>query len=308
MLKYKIIVNPQADRGKSVLAVPRIEEALKSHHLQYDLVYTERPWHAAELTQQAIADGYDVIVSAGGDGTSNEVLNGFMLARQNGKVRAAMGVIPIGRGNDFAFGMGAPTDELEACEALAQAKRKWIDVGKVTGGFYPQGRYFGNGIGIGFDAVVGFVAARNKVLTGFMSYLWAALKTIFLYFHAPEVKIELDDEVITLSVLMVSVMNGKRMGGGFMMAPDGIPDDGLFNLCIATHMSKLKVLATIPKFMNATQFTDKDVRAAQTRRVVVTAINGSLPAHGDGETISTATDRIEMELLPRQIELIIKSE
>ena len=109
-----------------------------------------------------------------------------------------------------------------------------IDIGRVAGGLYPQGRYFGNGVGIGFDAVVGFVAQKKKRLTGFASYIVAALKTIFLYYRAPLVRIEYDGQTLTLPSLMVSVMNGRRMGGGFMMAPQAQPDDGLFDLCIAS--------------------------------------------------------------------------
>lgn len=308
MLRYKVIVNPQADRGESIKSLPQVEELLKDNGFNYDLAITDKPWQAADLAQQAILEGYDVIVAAGGDGTANEVINGFMRARSNGKVMAAMGIIPIGRGNDFAYGMGAPTKMEQAIEALKHDHRKTVDIALVSGGLYPEGRYIGNGIGIGFDAVVGFVAARHKLLTGFVSYLWAALKTIFLYYKAPQVKIELDDEEIVMDALMVSVMNGRRMGGGFMMAPDGVPDDGLLNLCIASQVSQIKCLLLLPKFMNATQFSDKAIRAGQSRRVVVTALKGSLPVHGDGETIATETDRIVMELFPRQIDLIVSPE
>jgi diacylglycerol kinase (ATP) len=308
MLRYKVIVNPQADRGESIKSLPQVEELLKKNGIQYDLAITERPLHGVDLTQQAIADGYDVIIAAGGDGTANEVINGFMRARSNGKVKAAMGIIPIGRGNDFAYSMGAPTEVEAAIDAIKQDHRKSVDIGLVSGGLYPEGRYIGNGIGIGFDAVVGFVAARHKHLTGFISYLWAALKTIFLYYKAPQVKIELDNEEIVMDALMVSVMNGRRMGGGFMMAPDGVPDDGLMNLCIANQVSQIKCLILLPKFMNATQFSDKDIRGAQSRRVVVTALKGTLPVHGDGETIALDADRIVMELFPKQIDLIVSPE
>jgi diacylglycerol kinase (ATP) len=308
MLRYKVIVNPQADRGESIKSLPRVEELLKLNGFQYDLAITEKPWQAADLAQQAIADGYDVVIAAGGDGTANEVINGFMRARSNGKIKAAMGIIPIGRGNDFAYGMGAPTELEAAIEALKQDHRKTVDIAHVQGGLYPDGRYIGNGIGIGFDAVVGFVAARHKILTGFISYLWAALKTIFLYYKAPQVKIEMDDEEIVMDALMVSVMNGRRMGGGFMMAPDSEPDDGILNLCIANQVSQVKCLILLPKFMNATQFSDKDIRAGKARRVVVTALKGTLPVHGDGETIAHDADRIVMELFPKQIDLIVSPE
>jgi diacylglycerol kinase family enzyme len=92
MARYKIIVNPTAGRGAGKRAVPLIEQTLRDYDLDFDLVHTEYPWHAAELAQQAATTGYDIVVAVGGDGTANEVLNGLMLARQEGEGSAAMGV------------------------------------------------------------------------------------------------------------------------------------------------------------------------------------------------------------------------
>ncbi len=307
MSRYYLIVNPTSGRGAGETLIPRVEELLRGHGLQFDRVLTERPWHAAELAQQAAASGrYDVIVAMGGDGTSNEVLNGLMLARQAGvSPLPALGVLSVGRGNDFAFGVDIPHALEAGCQILATDRRRTIDVGRVSGGLYPQGRYFGNGVGIGFDAVVGFVAAKMKRLSGFPSYIVAALKTIFLYYHAPRVKIEYDGQELTLSTLMVSVMNGRRMGGGFMMAPQGQPDDGLFDLCIAREVSRSRIFALIPKFMSGTQAAHPAITTLRAARVTVTALAGSLPAHADGETLCTEGDRLSLELLPQQIEVVV---
>jgi diacylglycerol kinase (ATP) len=129
-----------------------------------------------------------VVVAVGGDGTANEVLNGLVRARQAGCGSAALGLIPVGRGNDFAYGVGIGGGLEVAFQGLAGGQSRWIDVGLVVGGDYPHGRYFGNGVGIGFDAVVGFEALKLKRLHGFPSYIVAALKTIFLYFNAPTVR------------------------------------------------------------------------------------------------------------------------
>ena len=97
-----------------------------------------------------------MVVAAGGDGTLNEVLNGLMCASTSQDDRPALGTIPIGRDNDFSFGMDVPHDIEAVCQLLASGECRPIDVGLVKGGDYPEGRYFGNGVGIGFDAVVGF--------------------------------------------------------------------------------------------------------------------------------------------------------
>jgi diacylglycerol kinase (ATP) len=335
MPRYKIIANPVAGRGAGERSVLQVERILSGYGLDFDIVRTERPWHAAELAQEAAAAGYDVVVAMGGDGTSNEVLNGLMRARTPIPVpspyegegespipvpspyegegetatsggRCAMGMLCVGRGNDFAYGAGVPIDLEVGCWALAQRHRRTIDVGRVIGGRYPEGRYFGNGIGIGFDAVVGFEAVKMTRLHGFPSYMVAVLKTVFLYYKAPLVNIEYGGQTVTQPALMVSIMNGQRMGGGFMMAPEGRPDDGLFDLCIAREVSRARIFGLIPHFMRGTQASQEPIRTARARRVVVTAVEGVLPAHADGETLCTEGRRLEVELLPRQIDVICR--
>ncbi|MFA9403726.1 MAG: diacylglycerol kinase family protein [Anaerolineales bacterium] len=304
MTKYKIIVNPTSGRGTAAEAVPDLDRFLREHNMDFDLVLTERPEHAVELAEQAALDGFDVVVVAGGDGTANEVLNGLMLAKQAGADGVALGMIAIGRGNDFAFGVNVPQGLEEGCRVLLDDFRSSMDVGLVTGGLYPEGRYFGNGVGIGFDAVVGFEALKMTRLQGFLSYIVAAVKTIFLYYKAPLVRIEFDGKMEEKYALMVSIMNGRRMGGGFMMAPESGIDDGLLDLCIAEQVSKARIFALIPRFMAGTQASQPSIQTARTRSIVVTALEGSLPAHADGETLCTEGEQLNVEILPRQIEII----
>ncbi len=304
MTKYKIIVNPTSGRGTAAEAVPDLDRFLREHNMDFDLVLTERPEHAVELAEQAALDGFDVVVVAGGDGTANEVLNGLMLAKQAGADGVALGMIAIGRGNDFAFGVNVPQGLEEGCRVLLDDFRSSMDVGLVTGGLYPEGRYFGNGVGIGFDAVVGFEALKMTRLQGFLSYIVAAVKTIFLYYKAPLVRIEFDGKTEEKYALMVSIMNGRRMGGGFMMAPESGIDDGLLDLCIAEQVSKARIFALIPRFMAGTQASQPSIQTGRTRSIVVTALEGSLPAHADGETLCTEGEQLNVEILPRQIEII----
>jgi YegS/Rv2252/BmrU family lipid kinase len=304
MMRYKIIVNPTSGRGTGERSIPEIESLLQSSGLDFDLVRTERPWHAPALAQKAAADGFDVVVSAGGDGTANEVINGLMAAKDSGDGNASMGVLSVGRGNDFAFSMGIPNDLETGCRILAQNHRRTVDVGRVTGGLFPEGRYFGNGLGIGFDAVVGFEALKLKRLHGFASYVVAALKTIFLYFRAPMMRIEMDNDEITIPALMVSAMNGIRQGGGFIMAPNGSPDDGQFDVCIASQVSRPQMFVLIQKFMAGTQEGHAAIQITQSSKVVVTALEGVLPAHGDGETICTDGTQLTIELFPKKLDVI----
>lgn len=302
MGKYRLIVNPAARGGTAGQSIPEIERRLRKSGLDFDLVQTERPWHAVELAQAAAAE-VDVVVAVGGDGTANEVLNGLMVAKNAGHT-VTMGVLCVGRGNDFAFGVGIPIELAAGCEALAADRRRTIDVGHVVGGDFPEGRYFGNGVGIGFDAVVGFVAAKMKHVSGFIGYFVAAIKTIFLYFKAPLVRLEFDDQPMNLHALMVSVMNGTRMGGGFMMAPNGVPDDGVFDLCIARQVSRPRIFALMLKFMKGTQAEHPAITTGRTNRITVTAVEGTLPAHADGETLCTEGRKLELEIIPNAIEIV----
>lgn len=304
MTRYKLIVNPIAGRGVAESSIPRIDQLLRDHGLAFDIVRTQGPWHASDLAQEAVNDGYHVVVAVGGDGTANEVLNGLMRAKQTSDSESTLGVLSVGRGNDFAYGAGVPSDLTQACKVLAQSQPTRMDVGFVQGGLYPEGRYFGNGVGIGFDAVVGFEALKMKRLSGFISYLVAALKTIFLYYKAPKVLIECDDQTMEMYTLMVSTMNGRRMGGGFMMAPQALNDDGLFDYCIASQVSRARIFALIPLFMNGTQANNPAITTGQTRKISVTALEGVLPAHSDGETLCTDGKSLSIQILPGQLQIL----
>lgn len=300
MAKYRIVVNPVSGRGAGKESIPTIRQYFENRHFDYELVLSERPGHAIELAERAVAGGYDTIIGVGGDGTANEIICGLMQARQG----ATMGMLAVGRGNDFAFGVGIPKGLEAGCRVISNGYRKKIDIGRVVGGDYPEGRYFGNGVGIGFDAVVGFEALKMTRLTGLISYIVAALKTIFLYYQAPFVRIEYDRQELELPALMVSIMNGRRMGGGFMMAPDSSPTDGLLDLCIARQVSRGRIFTLIPHFLKGDQAKEEPITTCQARRVVVTALEGTLPAHADGETLCYQGKQLTIELLPTQLEII----
>lgn len=304
MSQNLLIVNPISGRGFAGRSLPLIEQELKKANIDYKMLLTERPWHAADLAEQGARDGYETVIIASGDGTANEVLNGLMRARKAGFDKTAMGQIAVGTGNDFAYGMGIPGGVEIGCKILGENYRRRVDVGIVKGGDYPEGRYFGNGVGIGFDAATGFVAARIRWTRGLLLYLIAAIETIFVYYKAPNVRLTYDSKEIIISPLMISIMNGRRMGGGFFFAPNGDPGDGIFDLCIARAASQLRIFGLIPYFMKGTQATQKEVIMDHARRVKVEALQGSLPVHCDGETVCFEGKDLTIDLLPSQIEFI----
>jgi len=307
MTKYMIIANPNAGHGKGARAIPEIEQELTRLDLDFDLVRTERVGHGIQLASQAALEGYDVIVAAGGDGTVNEVLNGLMEARQASENRPALGVLCTGRGNDFAPCINIPDDLPAALQVLKEDHRRRIDIGRVSGGIFPQGRYFANNVGVGFDAI-GTIEVAKLPEWGMFSFLIAILKTIFLYYKGPTVRLDYDDQTLTTSTMMLLTMNGKRMGTGFKMAPDSKPDDGLFDLVIVRQVSRARIFSLIPHFMKGTQGTQPEIQTLRAARVAITALEGSLPAQSDGEIICVEGKRLDIEMLPHQIDVVCPRE
>ncbi len=284
---YVVIHNPVAGHGRARDRMRDAEQLLRRNDVGYELLVTEYPGHAIELARQAaLSNRCRAIVAAGGDGTANEVLNGMMQARLTGAAVPALGVLSIGRGNDFAYGAGLPTTIESAVEALVGGSVATIDVGFLRGGVYPDGRYFGNGIGIGFDTIVGFEAAKLKRVRGFAGYLIGALKVLLLYYRAPLLTIRTDDGERAQPCIQVSVMNGRRMGGGFHMAPDARIDDGLLDICIAGSPRRFQMIALFLRYLRGTQSGHPHISICRTGSVSVVSDGAPLAIHADGETIS----------------------
>jgi diacylglycerol kinase (ATP) len=302
--RYKVIINPIAGKGKAAERIPEVEARLREYKLDYEIQVTKDVWHAAELARDAGREGFTVVVSGGGDGTANEVINGLMLAKNRGERIPAMGILSIGRGNDFSYGADIPKDLASCIEVLRLDRRRPLDVGQVKGGFYPEGRYFGNGIGVGFDTIVGLEAAKLTHVHGFMAYVIGALKTFIMYPEAPEVSVAFDSMVIEQPSHQISIMNGKRMGGTFFMAPEAKNYDGLFDLCMAERLSRREMVALIARYTKGTQASHKKMKTARSARYDISAPQGGLVVHADGETICTDGKALSVECLPGQIEII----
>jgi len=303
-MKTTVIVNPASGRGRARKQIPTIERMLRASNLDFDLLQSKRPWHAAEIAEAAARQSVEAVIAAGGDGTVNEVINGLMRARADGFVKPALGVLGIGTGNDFAESLNLPGNLENSIQAIMRNTRRLVDVGFLKGCSVPDGRYFGNCVGIGFDAAGGVLAEKITWARGLLAYLIAALQNIFIYYKAPTLEIQLDAETITMPSLLVSIMNGKRIGGGFWTAPNASLDDGLFDLCIAEEVSRPRMLTLLPHFLKGTQATQPEIQMKRTRVVKIRAIQGVMPIQTDGEILSDACQEVTIEILPKQLEVI----
>ncbi len=280
---FTVILNPIAGHGLADDKVLGILQRLKSHEISYTLIKTEYPGHAKELAIEACTNEGAAVIAAGGDGTINEVINGLM--EQKSVKLPILGIIPIGRGNDFSYGVSIPKDLDECLDIICEGNLRTIDVGNVRGGDYPEGRWFGNGIGIGFDTIVGLEAAKMKHLHGAAGYIFGALKTLIIYPKAPALEITYDQGMKKIEPALVSIMNGKRMGGAFYMAPDGDPSDGLFNLCMTRQGKRMHLLKDMMHYTKGTQASLEDTETLQSSSYHIKAVAGGMAVHADGETI-----------------------
>jgi YegS/Rv2252/BmrU family lipid kinase len=309
-VKFKVIVNPFAGRGLGARSTPKIRRLLSAQGLNYDLVSTNQTGEAVNLARQAVLDGYDTIVAVGGDGTYHEVINGMLAASEarssvNGDTIGNLGVLPVGSGCDFAWMVGIPSDLEAACGLLARHRTKVIDMGRVTVDGVP--RYFDNTVGIGFDGVVTAECRKIKYLRGMALYLPVVLKTVFASFKPARSTIDYEDDGqlqrLEKTILMATVCNGRREGGGFFIAPQAENDDGIFDLCLADNIPRLQILGMVPHFMRGTHVDKSCVTMIRSKRVVITSAD-DLIAHADGEMLCTDGHRIECEVLPRQMRVV----
>jgi len=290
----KLIANPIAGRGRGGKILPQVQEALNRAGLEFSEAVTTKPLEAIDLARQAAEEGYQLVVALGGDGTSHEVANGLL---SSGKSDVALGMIPIGTGNDFASMFDTPTDLTALCQRFRRGKSRLIDVGLIND------RYFVNMVGVGFDALASIEALKiQSLLSGLPLYLLAVLLTLRRY-EVPHITADLDGEKISMTMTILCVANGKREGGGFLMAPDAENDDGIFDICLARGLGRLEILRLLPELMRGTHVDKEPVTMARAKRVVIDSPD-PLPVHADGEIIYTDAHHLEIEIIPRRLRVI----
>jgi YegS/Rv2252/BmrU family lipid kinase len=309
-MRYKVIVNPTAGKGLAGRSVPRIRALLAAQGLDFDLVHTRQPREAIDLTRQAVTEGYDTVVAVGGDGTCQEVVNGLVAAHgdagsEDGHVTGTLGLLSLGSGGDFAWKMGIPESLEEACVRLARHETKVVDVGWMD--IDGETRFFDNTVGIGFEGVVATEVRKIKYLRGLALYLPAVLKSIFLTLRSAQAAIEYwcDGEMRRLEdkFMLISVCNGTRAGGAFLIAPEAEVDDGMLDICVAPEVPRTRMLALLPYFLKGTHAEQPEVTMLRAERITVTS-QDNLIAHADGELVCDKARRIEFRIVPKRLRVV----
>jgi YegS/Rv2252/BmrU family lipid kinase len=300
--RFYAIVNPTAGRGAALRAWSVVRPILEGAGAEVELAETTRRGHAAGLAEAAVRAGWPAVVALGGDGTVHEVANGILRASAGRpEAAAALGVVPVGSGNDFALLAKVPRDPAQAARRLLAGERR-VDVGRVEVGGV-GGRWFTNGVGVGLDARVAVEANRNRRLRGIGIYLWA-LARVLRSFRPPAVRVETDGgEVMERPLTLVTVGNGGRHGGGFWICPDAVIDDGLLDLCVCDGLSTLQVLRFLPKTIRGTHVGASCVHMRRVSRVRLTS-EAPLAVHADGEILAEDAHELEISIEPGRLRLL----
>lgn len=299
MPKTCIILNPWSGRGNGKQQRPALEAALRKYEVDYTIVETHARGGGIELAYQALDRGYEQIVAAGGDGTINEVVNGLMGSRAQGGRVAQLGIIPVGTGSDFVKVLdGVHANDLEgAARRLAAGKTRFVDVGLANE------RYFLNAIGMGLDAQVAYETTKLPNIKGVAVYLVGIIRALANYKSYP-MTIRYDDHELKRRMLFTSVANGRCQGGAFWLTPQAEIDDGVLDLCMVEKMRLPSIIRHIPTLMEGKHTSLKWVTMGQARRITIDS-NGPMPFATDGEVIATDVSHVEIEIIPKALELIV---
>jgi YegS/Rv2252/BmrU family lipid kinase len=300
--KVKLIFNSTADMGQAWQIANDLRPIIADYG-HADWSGTVYPTHATELACQAGKLGYDMVIAIGGDGTVHEVINGLMLVPK--EKRPVLGIVPVGSGNDFAHAIGLPEKPDVALVHALRGEPQRIDLGLLSD---ETGRkeYFDNTLGIGFDAVVTIRSHKLPVLRGFLMYLTAVIQTIILNFNPMQLHVETDTETWDLPTLMLTLCNGPRDGGGFLVAPQARNDDGILEYATIRKVSRLMMFRLVPEVMKGTHGRFKQVRMGTFRKMTLSS-DRALYIHADGEIytgFNTDTRRLSLEVVPGAIQVI----
>ena len=295
MLHAHLIVNPAAGRGAARRAADRVARAFRSQGWAVDLVRTERPGQGRDLAHAAARAGAKHVIAVGGDGTVHEVANGLLQA----DTETALGVVPIGSGNDFAKMVGMyGHDPVRAVARLVTARSRRFDAGRVLG------EWFVNSVGFGFGPAV--VRMRNSMprLRGFLSYLVPVVKTFFRF----------EPQVFDVAapgfrergyMMMIEVCNGTTAGGSYKFAPDADPSDGKLDVCLIRRVSLPRFLLAIPRVMRGTHITMPEVAVIKTAKLVVRSPEQPLVVHVDGELREPGGNECTVELERGRLNVLV---
>lgn len=289
-----VIINPNAGGNRGFMVWKQIERELRAV-LGEDVhpVITREPYEVPNCIKQAAEEGVRRVVSIGGDGTNNVVVNAILAHNDaHPEAQVSFGCIPAGTGRDWARGAGTPLDPKSAVAWIAQTQLRPIDVGIVRYGDTVQHFLNISSAGISND-VVQRVESSPKV--GSISYLSAILSSLLQY-RAKPIRVEVDDKLFYEGGVMVAaVANGRYFAQGLLIAPDARVDDGLFDVVLAEELPLYQVLYVLALVYRGKHVRHPKVHAIRGQSVRITTLDGTpfgMDIDGEGRTVTDVSYQI----------------
>lgn len=292
-----VLYNPAAARGRAARRIAVVQEVFKRAGLPHRLEASAGRGDIERAARRAAAAGATRLVVAGGDGSIHEAVNGLMPDASG----TALGIVPLGTGNDIAKACDLPLNAEDAAEMLADRILNDVPVRSIDVGCMNE-RYFVNSAGIGFDARVSAIAERNRWPIGDLVYLAAVLHGLVDGVSTPSLKIESHGELREGPVTLVSISNGTWVGGLFPIAPPARNDDGRLDLVVVDSLSRLGMLALLPLLIRGHHLAHRAVSHVPVTECRITAAE-PLISHLDGETQAAATE-FDVRILPGALNLL----
>jgi len=263
-----------------------------------EVLRTGKRGEAEALARARRDDGDRVVIAVGGDGTVHEVASGLVGGA------AALGVLPVGSGNDFASMVAVPESSGQALDFFARQPIRACDVGSVewidADGRRGQ-RWFVNGLGLGFEGMAAARAERLARVPGFLRYLLAVALELPAY-RAPLMQLELDGVRSEGRQFLLAVGNGRRAGGGFLLNPDACIDDGWLNVCRVDDMPLHRLLRILPSVFRGGHVAYAGIHTAHCARLELDC-QPATAAHADGEILTLGAVRLSVRLVPGGLRL-----
>jgi YegS/Rv2252/BmrU family lipid kinase len=269
-LKTQVIVNPESNRGRTRKRWGEIREGLRSFIREFKFEFTEKPLHATEITRQAIKDGTELVIGVGGDGTMNEIANGFYEDRQIINPETTLGLVPSGTGCDLTKSLNIPSGLKDALRVITEAPSVLMDVGKVrfrsnAGG--EEERFFLNVADFGLGGEVVRRVNEQRLQRKASSYVRCLVTTMAQY-RNKRVRIRVDGENLPEGEYLIgAVANGKIFGKGMKVAPGARLDDGLFDTVLVRGFKFLEFCRHGWKLMNGSHITHPKVTVVRGSKV-----------------------------------------
>ncbi len=273
-----VVVNPHSAGGKTEKRWPQLREIIHEAYGPFESKFTDAPGSATLLTREALKAGADLVVAMGGDGTINEVVNGFFDGTRAVAPAASFGVLPAGTGGDFIKSLGTSKEVRTAAQQLKLATPRAIDVGRLTFVGHDgatQTRHFINIASFGISGVVDrYVNESSKTFGGTVSFAVATLKAGVKYKNAT-VRLVLDGGPAREGkIYNVAVANGRYFGGGMKVAPDASLDDGLFDVITMGDFGFADLLLRGLDIYSGKHVTNPKVTVHRARKVEATPEDG----------------------------------